>query len=156
MASNFKLKRWQDQIILLLGLWLVVSPWAFSYPEGSPQMINAFVSGLVIAILAAFDLYKTYFWAVVVNLLVGVWVAASPWILRLADQRVMMWNELIVGIAVVVLALWELRTDPELHKRWPGAAAYRRKKALPRLSRAGLFKYEQHRRYATSQHLTKP
>ena len=123
MASNFKLKRWQDQVILLLGLWLLVSPWAFSYPEGSPQMINAFASGLVIAVLAAFDLYKTYFWAVVVNLLVGVWVAVSPWVLRLADQRVVMWNELIVGIAVVVLALWELRTDPEQHKHWPGAAA---------------------------------
>ena len=123
MASNFKLKRWQDQVILLLGLWLLVSPWAFSYPEGSPQMINAFASGLVIAVLAAFDLYKTYFWAVVVNLLVGVWVAVSPWVLRMAEQRVVMWNELIVGIAVVVLALWELRTDPELHKHWPGAAA---------------------------------
>ncbi|PMQ14654.1 SPW repeat protein [Janthinobacterium sp. AD80] len=123
MASNFKLKRWQDQAILLLGLWLVVSPWVFSYPQSSPQMVNAFVSGLVIAILAAFDLYKTYFWAVVVNLLVGVWVAASPWILRLAEQRMVMWNELVVGIAVVVLALWELRTDPELHKHWPGAAA---------------------------------
>ena len=123
MATNFKLKRWQDQVILLLGLWLIVSPWAFSYPEGSPQMLNALVSGLVIAVLAAFDLYKTYFWAVVVNLLVGVWVAVSPWVLRLADQRVVMWNELIVGIAVVILALWELRTDPELHKHWPGAAA---------------------------------
>ena len=123
MATNFKLKRWQDQVILLLGLWLIVSPWAFSYPEGSPQMLNALVSGLVIAVLAAFDLYKTYFWAVVVNLLVGVWVAVSPWVLRLADQRVVMWNELIVGIAVVVLALWDLRTDPELHKHWPGAAA---------------------------------
>ncbi|ATD59594.1 MAG: SPW repeat protein [Janthinobacterium svalbardensis] len=123
MASNFKLKRWQDQVILLLGLWLLVSPWAFSYPEGSPQMINAFASGLVIAVLAAFDLYKTYFWAVVVNLLVGVWVGVSPWVLRIAEQRVVLWNELIVGIAVVVLALWELRTDPELHKHWPGAAA---------------------------------
>ena len=123
MATNFTLKRWQAQVILLLGLWLIVSPWAFSYPEGSPQMLNALVSGLVIAVLAAFDLYKTYFWAVVVNLLVGVWVAVSPWVLRLADQRVVMWNELIVGIAVVILALWELRTDPELHKHWPGAAA---------------------------------
>ena len=123
MATQFKMKRWQDQLILLLGLWLIVSPWVYSYPQGSQQMINAVVSGLVIAVLAAFDLYKTYFWAVVVNLLVGVWVAVSPWILRLAEQRVVLWNELLVSIAVVVLALWELRTDPELHKHWPGAAA---------------------------------
>ena len=59
MATNFKLKRWQDQVILLLGLWLIVSPWACSYPEGSPPLLNALVSGLVIAVLAAFDLYKT-------------------------------------------------------------------------------------------------
>ena len=123
MATQFKLKRWQDQVILLLGLWLIVSPWALGYAQGSPQMINALVSGLVIAVLAAFDLYKTYFWAVIVNLLVGVWVAVSPWVLRLADQGTVLWNCLIAGVAVVVLALWELRTDPELHKHWPGAAA---------------------------------
>ena len=123
MASKFKLKRWQDQVILLLGLWLLVSPWAFSYPDGSPQMLNAFVSGLVIAVLAAFDLYKTYFWAVVVNLLLGVWVAVSPWVLRISEQPAALWNALAVGIAVAVLALWELRTDPELHKHWPGTGA---------------------------------
>ena len=123
MATQFKMKRWQDQLILLLGLWLIVSPWVYSYPQGSQQMINAIVSGLVIAVLAAFDLYKTYFWAVVVNLLLGVWVAVSPWVLRLAEQSTLMWNSVIVGIAVAVLALWELRTDPELHKHWPGAAA---------------------------------
>lgn len=122
MATNRSLKRWQDQLILVLGLWLIVSPWAFSYPSGSTQMVNAVVSGLIIAVLAAFDLYKTYFWAVVVNLLVGVWVVISPWVLKLADQRVVMWNELIVGIAVAVLALWELRTDPELHGPGTGAA----------------------------------
>ncbi len=123
MATQFKLKRWQDQVILLLGLWLIVSPSALGYAQGSPQMINALVSGLVIAVLAAFDLYKTYFWAVIVNLLVGVWVAASPWVLWLADQGAVLWNCLIAGVAVVVLALWELRADPELHKHWPGAAA---------------------------------
>jgi hypothetical protein len=114
-------RRWQDQLILLLGLWLFITPWVFSYPIPSIQAWNAFISGAVMAILAAFDLYKTYFWAVVVNLLVGIWVAVSPWVLKVADQRELMWNELIVGLAVVVLALWEMRTDPELQKHWPGA-----------------------------------
>ncbi|MES2739578.1 MAG: SPW repeat protein [Pseudomonadota bacterium] len=126
MANNgnhLSTRRWQDQLILLLGLWLLVSPWAFVYPSGSPQMINAVVSGLVIAVLAAFDLYKTYFWAVVLNLLVGLWVAVSPWVLRVAEQGNVLWNELIIGLAVAVLALWELRADPELHKHWPGAGA---------------------------------
>lgn len=121
MANNPSVKRWQDQLILLLGLWLFLTPWIFTYPIPSPQAWNAFVAGAVIAILAAFELYKTYFWAVVVNLLLGIWVAISPWVMKVASDRELMWNELIVGIAVIVLALWEMRTDPELHKHWPGA-----------------------------------
>ena len=123
MATHLSAKRWQDQLILALGLWLFVSPWVFNYPEGSLQAMNAYISGIVIVLLAAFELYKTYFWAVVVNLLVGVWVAVSPWVLKIADRQTVIWNELIVGFAVVVLALWELRTDPELHKHWPGTGA---------------------------------
>lgn len=115
------LKRWQDQLILLLGLWFFVSPWVFSYPIPSIQAGTAMISGAVMAVLAAFDLYKTYFWAVLLNLLVGLWVALSPWLMKIADNRELMWNSLLVGIAVVVLALWEMRTDPELHKHWPGA-----------------------------------
>lgn len=114
-------QRWQDQVILLLGLWLFVTPWVFSYAIPSTASWNAFIAGAVIVLLAAFDLYRTYFWAVVLNLLVGVWVAVSPWVLQLAGMRQIVWNELIVGIAVAVLALWEMRTDPELQKHWPGA-----------------------------------
>jgi succinate dehydrogenase/fumarate reductase cytochrome b subunit len=121
MATTTPVKRWQDQLILLLGLWLFITPWIFSYPIPSPEAWNAFISGAVIAVLAAFDLYKTFFWAVVLNLLVGIWVAVSPWVLKVADQRPLMWGTLIVGIAVAVLAAWEMRTDPELHKHWPGA-----------------------------------
>ena len=121
MASNPSAKRWQDQLILLLGLWLFITPWVFTYPIPSPQAWNAFVAGAVIAILAAFELYQTYFWAVVVNLLLGIWVAISPWVMKVSTDRELMWNELIVGVAVIVLALWEMRTDPELHKHWPGA-----------------------------------
>ncbi|CUI07329.1 SPW repeat protein [Massilia antarctica] len=113
-------RRWQDQAILLLGLWLFVSPWVLAYPANTPQAMNAWIAGAVIAVLAAFDLYKTYVWAVVVNLLAGVWVAVSPWIPAVADRGPMMNNSLIVGIAVIVLALWELRSDPDLHKQWAG------------------------------------
>lgn len=114
-------RRWQDQAILLLGLWLFVSPWALAYPSDSPQAMNAWIAGAVIAVLAAFDLFKTYAWAVVVNLLAGVWVAVSPWVPAVADRGPMMNNSLIVGIAVIVLALWELRSDPDLHKQWAGS-----------------------------------
>lgn len=120
MAIQFAKRRWQDQVILLLGLWLIVSPWALAYVIGSPIAVNVQVAGAVIALLALFDLYKTYAWAVILNLLIGLWVAVSPWVDALADRSAMMTNNVIVGAAVIVLALWELKSDPDLHRQWAG------------------------------------
>lgn len=122
MALHFSTKRWQDQVILLLGLWLFISPWVLDYQAESPIALNAYLAGAVIALLAVFDLYKTYAWAVVVNLLAGVWVAVSPWVEAFADRNAMMTNCVIVGAAVAILALWELRSDPDLHRQWAGRA----------------------------------
>jgi hypothetical protein len=120
MALNFAARRWQDMLILLLGLWLAVSPWVLAYASNSPQAMNAWVVGVAMAVLAAFDLYKTYMWAVAANLLMGAWLTVSPWVPALVDRGAMMTNSVIVGAAVVVLALWELRSDPELHRQWAG------------------------------------
>jgi hypothetical protein len=120
MALHMSSRRWQDQVILLLGLWLFASPFVLGYPADSAQAVNSYTAGLVIALLAAFDLYKTYMWAVVINMLVGLWVAISPWVPALADRGALMTNHVIVGAAVLVLALWELRSDPDLHKQWAG------------------------------------
>jgi hypothetical protein len=120
MALHYSTKRWQDQVILLLGIWLFVSPWAFGYPSSSPPALNAFIVGAIMAILAAFDLYQTHVWAVLLNLILGVWVTVSPWMLDVMRDRRLSASLLIVGIATIVLAMWELRTDPELHDQWVG------------------------------------
>ena len=116
MSAHLSTKRWQDGVILLLGIWLVISPWVFGYPNDSPPTINAVIAGAIMAILAAFDLYKTYVWAVLLNIVLGAWVAASPWLVT--SNRMMSASLLIVGIATIVLGLWELRSDPELHRQW--------------------------------------
>jgi len=124
MALHYSTKRWQDQVILLIGLWLIASPWVMGYPGDSPPAANALIAGIIMAALAAFDLYKTYVWAVVLNLVVGAWVAISPWIIdamRVVLQDGAMLASLVAsGVATVVLGLWELRSDPELHQQWRG------------------------------------
>ena len=120
MAMHLSTRRWQDQGILLLAIWLFVSPWVMGYPSDSPPAINAFIAGAIMAALAAFDLYKTYVWAVLLNILVGAWVAVSPWLMGIVGDRPMSTSMLLVGIATVVLGLWEMRSDPELHQQWAG------------------------------------
>lgn len=122
MALQYAKKRWQDQVILLLGLWLFVSPWVLGYASGAPVSLNAFITGGLIVLMAAFDLYKTYAWAVVISLLAGVWIAVSPWVPALADAAALMLSNVIAGVAVAVLALWELRSDPDLYRQIAGGA----------------------------------
>ena len=124
MAIQFSTRRWQDQVILLLGVWLFFSPFVLGYDSSSAIAMNVFIFGALIAILAAFDLYKTHAWAVIVNLLAGLWVAVSSWVDALADRSALMINNVIIGAAVAVLALWELRSDPELHRQIAGATAH--------------------------------
>ena len=120
MATHLPARRWQDRVILLLGLWLFASPWAMGYPSDSPPAVNAFVAGAIMAALAIFDLYKTTVWAVLVNIVAGAWVAVSPWLVAVVGDRAMSASMLVVGVATVVLGLWEMRTDPDLHQQWAG------------------------------------
>lgn len=122
MAMHLSTKRWQDGVILLLGVWLFASPWVMGYPSDSPPAINATIAGAIMAALAVFDLYKTYIWAVLLNIVVGAWVAASPWLVDVIPDRAMSTSMLVVGIATIVLGLWEMRTDPDLHQQWAGSA----------------------------------
>ena len=120
MAMHLSTRRWQDQGILLLGIWLIVSPWVMGYPSDSQPAVNAFIAGAIMAALAAFDLYKTYAWAVFLNIIIGIWVAVSPWLVNVMRDTAMSASLLLVGLATVVLGMWELRTDPELHQQWAG------------------------------------
>ncbi|WP_313704393.1 SPW repeat protein [Massilia sp.] len=120
MAMHLPIRRWQDQAILLLGLWLFVSPWVMGYPSDSTPAVNAYMAGALMVALAAFDLYKTYIWAVIVNIVVGAWVAVSPWLVGVVGDRAMSASMLVVGLAAVGLGLWEMRTDPDLHQQWVG------------------------------------
>jgi hypothetical protein len=118
MTMHLSTRRWQDQAILLLGVWLFASPWVLGIAASSLAAANAFIAGLVMVALAAFDLVRTYVWAVVFNLLVGLWVAISPWMVDALHVPAMATNFLVVGVATIVLALWELRSDPDLHEQW--------------------------------------
>ncbi|GIK87358.1 MAG: hypothetical protein BroJett026_28390 [Betaproteobacteria bacterium] len=61
---------------------------------------------------------STFRWQDMVSLVLGVWIAASPWVLGVADALpAAMWNALAVGILVVVLAAIDLDT-PAAWEEW--------------------------------------
>lgn len=119
---TLKIKHWQDPINLILGVWMVASPWVLSYSTASGATGNALLFGGLIVAVAISALLEVMAWEEWVTVALGVWLAISPWILGFSGLTMAMWNAVIIGIAVAALALWVLGTDKDIGGWWSPAA----------------------------------
>src|SRR5262249_37568742 len=51
---------WEEWINLLLGLWVLVAPWALGFADNTGAMGNHVVVGIVVAALAAIELWLVH------------------------------------------------------------------------------------------------
>lgn len=110
-------RRWQDDVNLVLGVWLFLSPWLLLYgAEQATAAWNAHVVGIVIAALslAALVIYRQ--WEEWLAVLFAAWLIVSPWILGYGAFTTAIWNQIVVGIVVLVLALWSAYAERREHK----------------------------------------
>jgi hypothetical protein len=99
----------------VLAALLFVSPWLFGFADQSTASWNAWVAGLVIGIVALAAIADVKEWEEWVNLALGLWVAASPWLLGFAAIAAAMWTHVLIGLGVAILAaveLWMLHNGP--------------------------------------------
>src|SRR5262249_30952242 len=101
--SNAKLC---DVANLVLGGILLVAPWIFGFPSGAASQ-NAVVSGIVIAVISIAALAVFAVWEEWLNLIVGVWVLISPWVLSFAGSTAMQVH-VVIGVIVAALAALEI------------------------------------------------
>ncbi len=101
-------KQWEDWTSWLLGLWLLLSPWALFFDHERIAVENALAVGALIIVAEIVELSTFRDWEEWINVALGVWLAASPWVLGIASAAAR-WNFVIVGALVVALALYELR-----------------------------------------------
>ncbi len=91
---------------VIAGVWLFVSAWVLGYDDDGAALANALIVGALIAVLAgirfagADDLAPSW-----LNLVAGGWTFFSAWILGFGNLHDAVWNNVIVGVIVVVLAL---------------------------------------------------
>jgi hypothetical protein len=90
----------------LLGIWLIVSPWMFDY-SGGPAVNSVFV-GTLIAILAASRVasLRSSAGLSAINLILALWIIASPWVYRYSANIGAVRDNLLLGIAIATLASW--------------------------------------------------
>jgi hypothetical protein len=101
-------KHWEDWCDWALGIWLVLSPWILLFHQDSPATRNAVVAGFLIIAAEAVTLSAFRLWEEWINLVLGLWLVVSPWILGVTSSVARI-NFVIVGLLVAALAIHQVR-----------------------------------------------
>jgi hypothetical protein len=111
--------RWRRQSALdvytgSFGLFLFVSPWLFAY-AGEVARIDVWASGAAIAALSIAAIIAFSDWEEWLNLLLGLWLMVSPWVLGFTHTRAM---HISIGVGAMVafvaaLELWLVKYEPQ-------------------------------------------
>jgi len=100
-------RRWQDVVMFILGLWLLVSPFALQFSSYTEiAALNSYVFGVGVMVLAAIALARPRMWEEQVNVILGVWLFLAPFVLGFQTETAAMVNHLLIGLLIVGDAMW--------------------------------------------------
>lgn len=101
-------------LVVVLGVWEVLAPFILGYSSTASALWDAIILGVALIVLAGWAALsnqgatvKALAW---INVVLGVWLIIAPFIIRYNTVAAAMWNDIIVGIVVVVLAGWAALT----------------------------------------------
>jgi len=108
--------------LVLLGLWLAVSPWIVGYARHA-HAVNDTVVGILIAAAAVVSVFTgaatpVSLWSALV---LGVWIFVTPMAFGQAGQSFSANNDLIAGFLIVVAAAIALTSRARLRLFAAGA-----------------------------------
>jgi hypothetical protein len=109
-------KQWEDWTNWVLGIVLCLSPWALGFAGDPIATRNAVVVGFLIIVAEVVTLSVFAVWEEWLNVALGAWLVASPWILAIGSTAARI-DFVVVGLVVLALALYEIREA----RRSPGA-----------------------------------
>jgi hypothetical protein len=101
-------QQWEDWASWILGIWLMISPWALQFDLDEAPTRNGVIVGLLIVFTEVLELSIFRDWEEWINVVLGAWLLMSPWILAVSDRSATI-NFMLVGLLVLALALYEIR-----------------------------------------------
>ena len=105
--------QWRDVANLILGLWMLISPWVLSYIDQPTAAWNAHIVGIIVAVAAIAALLAFHKWEEWVNVVLGIWLIVSPFLLGYAMLSNALWNQIVLGAIIGILALWTAVASPK-------------------------------------------
>ncbi len=111
-------RHWQDDITVLLGAWLIVSPWVLGFAGTQAAVWNAVLAGVFILLISLAALTRFEEWEEWLDMAIGLWLIASPWALGFASlgagvemaTAAATWNVVLAGLATVIMSGWSVRS----------------------------------------------
>lgn len=97
-----------DMVSIVAGVALFLSPWLFGFAAEAAASWNAWIVGLLTAIVGVWTMTNCQSWEEWLNLALGVWTLVSPWLLGFAAVGAAVTMHVVVGLIVAVLAILEL------------------------------------------------
>ena len=82
-----QLKHWQDAVNAILGVWLILSPWAMGFQGETMAVSNAVIVGLALIAAALGAIFVPRAWEEWTEGALGVWLVVSPWVLGFASAQ---------------------------------------------------------------------
>lgn len=95
-----------DVYSLVLAAILLASPWLFTLTNTTAR-IDLWASSLAVILISMAAIAAFAKWEEWANLLLGIWLIASPWILGFAHTRAMHFS-IGIGVLIAFLAALEL------------------------------------------------
>ena len=96
------------------GLLLAISPWLAGFTSEAVASSNAVLCGLLMISFTAATILQVRDWRSWMNLVPGVWVLLSPWILGFATHMAAGAIHFLIGLIVSIVSWLELCTTETL------------------------------------------
>jgi cyanate permease len=103
MMQGTKGRDWAN---VVLALCVFVSPWVVGFVADATPSWNAWIVGFMLGALAVATISAFAEWEEWVDLALGLWLAASPWLLGFTANVNAMWTSVVLGLAVAAVSLW--------------------------------------------------
>ncbi len=99
-------------IIILVGLWLIVSPFILGYAGIDAALWNSLIVGVIvvgIALVRGFSAESPP-WLSWISVVLGLWLIVAPFVLAFNGLNLQHWNTTLSGIVLASLAAWSALT----------------------------------------------
>ena len=103
-----------SELNVLAAIWLIISPFVLGF-AGMSAATNAIIIGIIVGVLALVEVAspESGAWLSWINIILGVWMLVSPFILGAVGMAVF-WNSIILGIVVIIFSGWNFSASSKM------------------------------------------